>query len=122
MLAAGLLHTMATGHSNGFEEPVKLELPADDWKSVALLSGRGGRDRRANRRLSLPARCVAGAWAAAFAVFASNVATLTLAVAETAPAVELETLPLGLALVMQGPIPKPTVGHKVAASHVSEIS
>eukprot|EP00439_Symbiodinium_sp_Y106_P053401 s2715_g7.t1 len=72
---------MATGHSNGFEEPVKLELPADDWKSVALLSG---------------------AWAAAFAVFASNVATLTLAVAETAPAVELETLPLGLALVMQG--------------------
>ncbi|CAE7761235.1 rfnT [Symbiodinium sp. KB8] len=72
---------MATGHSNGFEEPVKLDLPADDWKSVALLSG---------------------AWAAAFAVFASNVATLTLAVAETAPAVELETLPLGLALVMQG--------------------
>ena len=43
-----------------------------------------------------------GAWAAAFAIFASNVATLTLAVAPTAPKTELETLPLGLALVMQG--------------------
>ncbi|CAE7313600.1 rfnT [Symbiodinium natans] len=72
---------MASGESNGFEEPVKLELPSDDWTSVLLLSG---------------------SWALAFAIFASNVATLTLAVARTSPAVELETLPLGLALVMQG--------------------
>ncbi|CAE7479084.1 rfnT [Symbiodinium microadriaticum] len=71
---------MSSGHSHGGEEPVKLELPADDWKSVSLLSG---------------------AWATAFANFASNVATLTLAVATTAPAVELQTLPLGLLLVMQ---------------------
>ncbi|CAE7250337.1 rfnT [Symbiodinium pilosum] len=71
---------MVSGKS-GFEEPVKLDLPADDRTSVLLLSG---------------------AWAAAFAIFASNVATLTLAVAPTAPKTELETLPLGLALVMQG--------------------
>mmetsp|Transcript_55001 Transcript_55001/g.103038 ORF Transcript_55001/g.103038 Transcript_55001/m.103038 type:complete len:412 (-) Transcript_55001:172-1407(-) len=63
-------------------EPIKVVLPpADDWRSVLLLSG---------------------AWAMAFSIFSSNVATLTLAVSATAPAVELETLPLGLALVMQG--------------------
>ena len=71
---------MSSGNSHGTEEPVKLELPADDWKSVLLLSG---------------------AWATAFANFASNVATLTLAVAPTAPSLELQTLPLGLLLVMQ---------------------
>ena len=76
-----------------------------------------------NRRLFLArSLCLQGLGPQLSRFFASNVATLTLAVAETAPAVELETLPLGLALVMQGPIPKPTVGHKVAASHVSEIS
>ena len=101
---------MASSKSDDLEEAVKLELPSDDQTSVLLLSG----GVELSLSLSLSRRfsrvqtdrgnswSEPGAWAAAFAIFASNVATLTLAVSETAPAVELETLPLGLALLMQG--------------------
>ncbi|CAL1140510.1 unnamed protein product [Cladocopium goreaui] len=58
----------------------KVTSPADDWTSVLLLSG---------------------AWACAFSIFSSAVATLSLAVDASAPN-GLETLPLSLALILQG--------------------
>ncbi|CAK9073736.1 unnamed protein product [Durusdinium trenchii] len=60
-------------------DPVKVAAQ-DDWTSVLLLSG---------------------AWSCAFSIFSSAVATLSLAVTNTAPE-GLETLPLSLALILQG--------------------
>eukprot|EP00434_Breviolum_minutum_P026237 symbB.v1.2.023194.t1/scaffold2107.1/size91221/3 len=61
-------------------EDVKATVQPDDWTSVLLLSG---------------------AWACAFSIFSGAIATLSLAVGATAPD-GLETLPLSLALILQG--------------------